>query len=95
MRTALTPERLAALHAEGRRLSSRSRFVDPHAVIECKRVLWVRGEEWAASVLLRDITRRSAIDPTYPWFVDGEMETLALADAAELWAMLSGEAQGD
>jgi hypothetical protein len=88
MKTTLTPETLAALHAEGRAQAACSRFVDPVAVSRCRRVLTQRGEEWAASVLLRDISRRSPLRASLPYLDTGEPEILVLADAAE-WKALS------
>lgn len=91
LRTFLTPERLAELAAEGRAQAARSRFVDPDVVAECKKVLRERGEIWAASVLMRDISRRSLLGG-WPWLEDGEMETLILANRAE-WELLAAAAQ--
>lgn len=85
MRTTLTPERLAA---QGAAEAARSCFVDPCAVAASKKLLRERGEEWAASVLMRDISRRSPGAPAYPWLEDGEMETLVLAARAE-WDQLT------
>ncbi len=48
--------------------------------------------DWAASVLLRRLDRRSRIDPRFPWLEDGEEEILVLADEAE-WALLGEELQ--
>ncbi|MFG1976944.1 hypothetical protein ACGFJC_47095 [Nonomuraea fuscirosea] len=92
MRTTLSPERLAELAAEGRAKAGRSPFVDPGDVAACKRLLIQRGEGWAASVLMRDLSRRSAIG-VWPWFQDGEMETLLLAADAE-WGQLAQAAGG-
>ena len=90
MKTTLTPEALAALHAEGRAQAALSRFVDPVGISRCRRVLTQRGEDWAASVLLRDISRRSQLAASLPYLQDGEPEILVLADAAE-WKALAKE----
>ncbi|GAA2701412.1 hypothetical protein [Nonomuraea recticatena] len=94
LRTTLTPERLAELAAHGRALAARSRFVDPDAAARSKKLLRERGETWAVSVLMRDLSRRSLLLPAYPWLEDGEMETLILADQAE-WNQLASAAGGD
>lgn len=83
MRTTLPPERLAALAAQGRAEAARSQFVDPCAAAQSKQLLRERGEEWAASVLMRDLSRRSLLLSHLPWLEDGELETLILADRAE------------
>ncbi|MFG1683538.1 hypothetical protein ACGFNP_25440 [Nonomuraea sp. NPDC049269] len=83
MRTTLTPEKLAELAAQGRAEAARSPFVDPCAAVQSKKLLRERGEEWAASVLMRDLSRRSIALPHLPWLEDGEIETLILADRAE------------
>ncbi|MET7335881.1 hypothetical protein [Nonomuraea sp. NPDC005650] len=86
MQTTLSPERLAELHAEGRAQAAKCRFVDPDVVAELKRLLRERGENWAASVLLRSLERRAQGRSVshLPYLYDGEMETLILAEAAEL-----------
>ena len=83
MKTTLTPERLAELHAAGRRQADESRFVNPVVILRAGQLLRERGEEWAATVLLRKLTRRSMINPGVPWLEDGEPETLLLADIEE------------
>lgn len=92
MKTTLTPEHLATLHAQGREEAGRSPFVNPDAVAKAKRIIQERGESWAASVLMRDLSRRSQALPRFPWLEAGEMETLALADRAE-WDQLTHAAQ--
>lgn len=88
MITNIAPERLAQLHAEGRAQAlAAGKFIDPHTVAAAERVLNVRGERWAASVLLRDLSRRSRLLPQRPWLENGELETLVLADRAE-WELL-------
>ncbi|GAA2411042.1 hypothetical protein GCM10010404_81190 [Nonomuraea africana] len=94
LHTTLTPERLAELAALGRTLAARSRFVDPEAAARSKKLLRERGETWAASVLMRDLSRRSLLLPAYPWLEDGEMETLVLAEQAE-WNQLAEAAGGN
>lgn len=58
-------------------------FVDARAAARAKHLLRSRGEQWAMSVLGRDISRRSLACPTLPALEDGEIETLVLADHAE------------
>lgn len=87
MKTFLTPERLAVLHGEGRAQAAGSPFVDPYAVYQLEVLLRERGEEWVASVLLRDLSCRSIGRPSYPWLHDGEMETLILANRSEIEVM--------
>ncbi|SEU46518.1 hypothetical protein [Nonomuraea wenchangensis] len=93
LRTTLSPEKLAELAAEGKAEAARSPFVNPDAVAASKKILRERGEVWAASVLMRDLSRRSLALPQYPWLEDGELETLILADRAE-WDQLAAAAQG-
>lgn len=83
MQTTLSPERLDYLHIAGRAEAAVSRYVNPRVVGEAIKVLGERGEAWAASVLQRDLTRRSPARPSLPWFQDGEMETLILAHKEE------------
>lgn len=96
-RTTLTPETLATLSAQGRAEAAQNgRFVDPCTVAQATRLLRERGETWAASVLMRPnlSARRSLIAPAFPWFEDGELETLILAHQAE-WDQLRAAAQAD
>lgn len=81
MKTSLTAERLAALHTEGR--AKTGSFVNPYTMFRLRSILRERGEDWAASVLLRDLSRRSLIDAGFPWLESGEEEILVLADDAE------------
>lgn len=82
MTTTQIPEpTLVELRARGH--ANISRFVDPHAVARCSKVLDRRGEGWAASVLGRDISRRSIGVPNRPYLNDGELWALNAADAAE------------
>lgn len=87
MRTTLSPEQLADLAAQGVAKAAASPFVNPDAVAQALKVLRERGEDWAASVLMRDLSRRSLASPRLPWFENGELETLILADRAE-WEQL-------
>lgn len=88
MKTTLAPETLTGLAARGKAESRRSPFVDPCAVAASKKLLRERGEEWAGSVLMRRLDRRSVAFPALPWLEDGEMEALILADRAE-WEQLT------
>ncbi|MFI6594942.1 hypothetical protein ACIBHX_01770 [Nonomuraea sp. NPDC050536] len=92
MRTTLSPEQLADLAVQGQAEAAKSRFVDPCAVVASKKILRERGEEWAASVLMRDLSRRSLLFGHLPWLEDGEMETLILADRAE-WEQIVNSLQ--
>lgn len=85
--TALSPERLAQLHAQGRERSRQSQFINPYTIAKCDRVLKTRGEDWAQSVLMRKFTRRSLVDSRWPWLELGEDEILVLADQAEWQAL--------
>lgn len=80
-RTRVPESRPVELRAAGKAASGR--FVDPAVIMLCTRVLDQRGEEWAASVLGRDISRRSIACPTRPWLKGGEEYTLVEADAEE------------
>ncbi|MDV6979637.1 hypothetical protein [Mycobacterium intracellulare] len=86
MKTTLSPEKLAQLHAEGN--AKVGPFVNPYTIAKCKELLRDRGRDWAASVLLRDLSRNSAINPRFPWLNSGEEEILVLADLAE-WDQLA------
>ncbi|MEU4331460.1 hypothetical protein [Nonomuraea dietziae] len=92
--TTLSPERLVEMAAQGRALAARSRFIDPDAASRSKRILRERGETWAVSVLMRDLSRRSPGAPAFPWLENGEMETLILAEQAE-WDQLVNAAGGN
>ena len=88
MATSLTPEQLARLHLEGRvHAAAEGPFINPRMVVRAEKILAVRGEQWAASVLMRELSRRSLMSSHYPWFEDGELQTLILADAAE-WELM-------
>lgn len=79
--TTLPETRLVELRAQGQ--ARRPRFVDPVLLDSCMRVLDRRGEQWAASVLGRDISRRSIAVRDRPFLHGGEDYTLVLADRAE------------
>ena len=72
---------LMALRAAGR--ARQSQFVDPDVLQQCASVLDRRGEEWAASVLGRDLSRRSIAVRSRPFLHGGEEYTLVAADRAE------------
>lgn len=79
--TTLTAEQLVLVHAEGHVQRGTSPFEDPHTMSRYCKVLNRRGELWAASVLGRDLSRRSL---TWgPWLERGEAEVLVLADECE------------
>lgn len=61
----------------------RSQFVDPTVLHTCSQVLDRRGEDWAASVLGRDLTRRSVAVGNRPFLNAGEEYALVEADRAE------------
>ena len=95
MKTTLSPEELAKILAEGRALADAGgRFVNPDTVYASIKVIRERGEEWAASVLMRELTRRSLSRPDLPWLEHGEMEALILANEAE-WQRLEKELSSD
>ncbi|BEL41993.1 Uncharacterised protein [Mycobacteroides abscessus subsp. abscessus] len=56
---------------------------DARLLNRCEEVLDRRGESWAASVLGRDISRRSRYVTHRPWLLDGESYALIEADAEE------------
>lgn len=60
-------------------------FVDPAVLAHCETVLDRRGEQWAASVLGRDISQRSPSPYLRhrPYLSTGEDRTLVAADAEE------------
>lgn len=92
MKTTLTAERLAELHAL---VASKpeEQFVDPVRVACVRRIIMERGEDWVSSVLMRALTARSRLNPNLPWLHAGELEIVQLADDEE-WKLLS-EAAGD
>jgi hypothetical protein len=81
MRTNIPERKLVELRALG--IQSVGAFVDPQVIASCSNVLARRGDEWAASVLGHDITRRSTYVTNRPYLRDGEEYTLVLADAEE------------
>lgn len=79
--TRITEARLIELRRDGK---NRDRgFVDPHVLRRCTDVLDRRGEAWAATVLGRDISRRSVGVPHRPYLYAGEPHALVAADAEE------------
>lgn len=89
MKTRLTEARLVELRAAAKETAAASGpFVDPAMVMLCTRVLDGRGEEWAASVLGRDVSRRSIAVPRRPWLLAGEEYALVEADVEEDKLML-------
>ncbi len=86
--TKLPEARLVALRAAGH--ARESRFADPTVLADCMRVLDRRGEQWAGSVLGRDISRRSIVVRSRPYLHRGEDCILVLADRAEDDRMLAG-----
>lgn len=58
-------------------------FPDPHVIAASKRALTQRGENWAAAVLGRDLSRRSIAFPRLPYLESGEQYVLAEADRIE------------
>jgi len=79
--TTLGADQLVQLHLDGIAMRGTSPFEDPRTMNRYQEVLRRRGEQWAASVLCRDISRRSL---TWgPWLNHGEAEILVLADEAE------------
>jgi hypothetical protein len=79
--TTLGADQLVQLHLDGIAMRGASPFEDPRTMNRYRDALLRRGEGWAASVLCRDIGRRSL---TWgPWLEPGEAEILVLADEAE------------
>lgn len=58
-------------------------FPNPDVIAASKRALTRRGENWAAAVLDRDLSRRSIAFPTLPYLESGEPYVLAEADCIE------------
>jgi hypothetical protein len=81
MTTQLPEPQLVELRAEGQ--SRWSQFVDSMVLQRCSQVLDRRGECWAASVLGRDISRRSMAVSNRPFLNAGEEYALVAADRAE------------
>ncbi len=80
-RTDMPETKLVELRAAGH--ARQSQFVDPGVLRQCLSVLDRRGEEWAASVLGRDLSRRSIAVRDRPFLTGGEEYTLVAADQAE------------
>lgn len=79
--TTLSAEQLIQAHVEGMAMRGDGPFEDPAAMNRYCEVLTRRGEQWASSVLARDLSRRSL---TWgPWLNCGEPEILIAADRAE------------
>jgi hypothetical protein len=83
--TTLPEAELVDIRASARAMAGR--FVDPAIVASCGKVLDRRGETWAASILGRDISKRSparnALGGRRPWLNKGEEYVLVFADQAE------------
>ena len=68
MTTNIPAARLTQLRAEGAAADrAAGPFVDPSILYQATRVLDRRGEAWAATILGRDISRRSLAAPHRPW----------------------------
>lgn len=80
-RTAIPEWRLRELREAG--VAAEGPFVNPSVVRDCCAVLDRRGELWAASVLGRDLTARSAGVPSRPALKSGEPHAIVAADAVE------------
>jgi hypothetical protein len=79
--TALGADQLVQIHLDGIAMRGTSPFENPATMNRYREILTRRGEDWARSVLCRDISRRSL---TWgPWLEPGEAEILVLADEAE------------
>lgn len=82
--TRISEERLVELRRRGQDADrAGGRFVDPFVLRRCQDVLDQRGEEWAAAILGRDITRRSPTVAHRPYLLAGEDHILVAADAEE------------
>jgi hypothetical protein len=82
--TAIPEMRLAELRVQGADASrAQGGFVNPRMLHQCEQVLDRRGEEWAAQVLGRDISRRSIVVRHRPYLRAGEGHILVLSDAEE------------
>lgn len=79
--TKLSEQKLVEIRAWG--YSQVKQFVDPYVVQQVKDVLYRRGEEWAESILGRELSRRSCWFPTLPWLRVGEEYILVEADQDE------------
>jgi hypothetical protein len=79
--TTLGADELVQLYLAGIAMRGTSPFENPRTMHRYQEVLTRRGEDWAASVLCRNLSRRSL---TWgPWLEHGEPEILVLADLAE------------
>ena len=79
--TRLTPAQMVHIHAEGIARRGLGDFDDPAVVNKYRELLPRRGERWAASVLGRDLSKRSPAGG--PWLYPAEAEILVLADQVE------------
>lgn len=76
--------RLVELRGEGKDADrAGGGFVDPKTIRRCLTVLDRRGEQWAAAILGRDLSRRSLIASHRPYLLAGEDHTLVAADREE------------
>ena len=83
VKTNLTEAKLVELRIAGVSYAMRQSFIDPYTVAQCSKVLDRRGEQWAASVLGRDISGRSIAASSRPYLTAGEPYTLCAADRTE------------
>lgn len=82
--TGIGEARLIELRREGKAADLQAGpFVDPRILRKCDVALDRRGESWAASVLGRDISRRSLAVPHRPYLLPGEDRILVAADSEE------------
>jgi hypothetical protein len=84
MKTTLTSEQLARIHAE--HVNHRDQFIDPRHGHRLERLIGERGEEWVGSVLLRSTERRggSMFSAHLPFVSETEMHMLFAAEQVEL-----------
>jgi len=91
MRTGLPPEVLAQLHTQCQTPpGTPARFVNPHDVARVEKLIRERGEQWAASIVLRDLGRRSVLRPDLPWLTHDELALLLAAEQAEFDHLTTG-----
>jgi hypothetical protein len=88
MITTLTKAQIEEIQALA--LVRQGRDIDPAVIAELRTILTVRGRDWAASVLGRDLSRNSQLDPQWPWLKPGEEIVLWLADREEWHQMEMG-----
>ena len=92
--TAISERKLMELRQRGIR-DGGNKFVDPSMLRRCTMVLARRGEQWAQSVLGRDISARSLLVPTAPALRSGEEYTLVYADEEETFLALERSGLAD